>query len=245
MGGTLVGDTMAGRVAGSRGQRRGGASRNHSRTTRAETVRSDRTAGADGRAVTDRSRVVLLLIDVINDLAFPGSAPLVRQAIPMARRLARLKARARQLHIPAIYINDNFGIWRSDFRRLVEHCVNDDVPGREVATLLQPLPDDYFVLKPKHSAFFGTTLDTLLDVLGADTLILTGIAGNICVLFSASDAYMRDFRLVIPRDCTVSNTRPENSYALKQMKTILKADMTGSAALDLRGLLARRSRRQA
>jgi len=180
-----------------------------------------------------RAPTALLLVDVINDMDFEGSDALVRQAVPMAHRLAALKRRAVEAGIPAIYINDNFGQWRSDFRRLVEHCTQDDVPGREVARILAPGDDDYFVLKPKHSAFFDTTLDTLLEYLETDTVILTGIAGNICVLFSANDAYMRDLRLYVPSDCTVSNTKDENDYALRQMQTVLKADITQSDALDL------------
>ena len=138
--------------------------------------------------VPESSPVALLLIDVINDLDFDGSEALARQARPMAARLLALKQRARTAGIPAIYINDNFGRWQSDFRKVVEHCLEDDVPGREVARILQPADDDYFVLKPKHSAFFETTLHTLLTYLGARTLILTGMAGNICILFSANDA---------------------------------------------------------
>jgi nicotinamidase-related amidase len=189
---------------------------------------------------TECAPTALLLVDVINDMDFPGSGKLVSQAIPMARRLAALKARAATAGIPAIYINDNFGKWRSDFRRLVAHCTQDDVPGREVARMLQPTEEDYFVLKPKHSAFFDTTLDTLLEHLRTESVILTGIAGNICVLFSANDAYMRDLRVCVPSDCTVSNTKEENDYALKQMQTVLKADITPSDALDLQRL-ARRS----
>jgi nicotinamidase-related amidase len=181
------------------------------------------------------SRVALLLIDVINDMDFKGSGPLVKQAEPMARRLRALKARARKAGIPAIYINDNFGQWRSDFRTLVDHCLHDDVPGRKVASILQPEPDDYFVLKPKNSAFYDTTLDTLLDDLGTERLILTGIAGNNCILFSAYDAYLRDYELFVPSDCVVSNTKQENSYALRQMKKILKANTTPSAKLRLAG----------
>jgi nicotinamidase-related amidase len=185
---------------------------------------------------TERAPTALLLVDVINDLDFPGSEELVRQALPMARRIAELKRRAAAAGIPSIYINDNFGRWRSDFRRLVAHCTEDDVPGREVARMLRPTEDDYFVLKPKHSAFFDTTLDTLLEYLETETVILTGIAGNICVLFSANDAYMRDLRLYVPSDCTVSNTNEENDYALNQMRTVLKADTTPSEALDLERL---------
>ena len=177
--------------------------------------------------------MALLLVDVINDMDFKGSAPLVKQAEPMALRLRALKQRARKAGIPVIDINDNFGQWRSDFRTLVDHCLNDDVPGRKVALILQPEPDDYFVLKPKNSAFYDTTLDTLLDSLGAERLILTGIAGNNCILFSANDAYMREFDLFVPSDCVVSNTRKENSYALRQMKKILKANVAPSTRLRL------------
>jgi len=187
---------------------------------------------------TERAPTALLLVDVINDMNFPGSEELVRQAEPMARRLAVLKARASRAGIPSIYINDNFGKWRSDFRHLVDHCTQDDVPGRNVARTLRPTEDDYFVLKPRHSAFFDTTLDTLLDYLETESIMLTGIAGNICVLFSANDAYMRNLKLYVPSDCTVSNTAQENDYALKQMESVLKADITSSGALDL-GRLAR------
>jgi nicotinamidase-related amidase len=186
--------------------------------------------------VPDASPVVLLLIDVINDLTFEGSEPLRAQAVPMAKRLAKLKRRARDAGIPSIYINDNFGRWRSDFRKLVGHCLEDGVPGEELVRTLQPDEDDYFVLKPKHSAFFETTLDTLLAYLGASTLILTGIAGNICILFSANDAYMRDYRLVVPADCVVSNTPEANQYALDQIAQVLKADTTPSEDLDLDAL---------
>jgi nicotinamidase-related amidase len=192
--------------------------------------------------VPESSPVALLLIDVINDMTFEGAEPLVRQAVPMAKRIAALKRRARAAHIPAVYINDNFGRWQSDFRKLVQHCLDDGVPGEEVARILQPEEDDYFVLKPKHSAFFETTLDTLLAYLGAKTLILTGIAGNICILFTANDAYMRDYNLVVPEDCTVSNTPEENRHALEQIQTVLKGDVTSSDALDLDALVRAASR---
>jgi nicotinamidase-related amidase len=189
--------------------------------------------------VPESCSVALLLIDVINDLEFPGAEAIVEAAVPMAHRIAALKKRARAAGIPTIYVNDNFGRWKSDFRKVVEHCLHDGVRGEEVARILEPEEDDYFVLKPKHSAFYATTLDTLLSYLGASTLILTGIAGNICILFSANDAYMRDFHLIIPADCTVSNTEEENRHALEQMEKVLKADLTKSVDLDLQALLAK------
>jgi nicotinamidase-related amidase len=181
-------------------------------------------------------RTALLLVDVINDMDFEGSESLVRFAEPMAERLHELKRRCRAVGIPTIYINDNFGKWRSDFRTLVQHCVNDPVPGREVARQLKPDDEDYFVLKPKNSAFFGTTLDTLLTNLGTSTVILTGIAGDNCVLFSANDAYLRDYTLFIPCDCVVSNSREENDAALRLMEKVVKADIRPSAGLDLEEL---------
>ncbi len=189
--------------------------------------------------VPDTANGVLVLIDVINDLEFEGGEELLRQALPMARRLAALKRRAREAGIPAIYANDNYGRWQSDFTKLIEHVRGDGVRGRPIADLLLPEEDDYFVLKPKHSAFYSTTLDTLLDYLHAKTLILTGMAANICVLFTANDAYMRDFHLVVPADCVASMDRAETEYALRQMETVLKADITPSTELDLEALARR------
>jgi nicotinamidase-related amidase len=181
-------------------------------------------------------RTALLLIDVINDMDFDGSESLVRLAEPMARRLRLLKRRVRAVGLPTIYINDNFGRWQSDFRTLVEHCVNANVPGRNVARMLKPDRKDYFVLKPKQSAFYGTTLDTLLRDLKIKKLILTGIAGDNCVLFSANDAYMREFKLFIPSDCIASETEAENHYALQLMKKVVKADIRPSTELDLEAM---------
>jgi nicotinamidase-related amidase len=186
--------------------------------------------------VPDKAPVALLLIDVINDLEWEDGEKLAPFAVPMARRLAALKRRCKQAGIPCIYVNDNFGKWRSDLSALVSHCLEDDVRGRAMVELLAPEADDYFVLKPKSSAFFATTLDTLLRYLGATTLILTGVAGNLCVLFTAHDAYMRDFRLVVPADCTASNDAQLNEQALAHMRDVIKVDITESEQLDLDAL---------
>ena len=188
-------------------------------------------------SVPEESPVALLIIDVINDLEWEGAEKLAGKAVPMARRIKTLKKKAKKAGIPVIYVNDNFGRWQSDFRRVVAHCLEDGVRGEELTRILAPEEDDYFVLKPKHSAFYATTLDTLLDYLGTKTVILTGLAGNICILFSANDAYMRDFHLIVPADCTVSNSEEENRHALEQMKSVLKADITESTALNLRKVL--------
>jgi nicotinamidase-related amidase len=191
--------------------------------------------------VKDDTAVALLLIDVINDLEFDGGEALRTYALPMATRIAALKRRATDAGIPAIYVNDNFGQWRSDFAKLLAHCLHDGVRGQPLAEQLRPEPDDYFVLKPKHSGFYATTLDLLLRYLHVTTVILTGLTGDIYVLFTANDAYMRDFHLVVPADCVASQNAGENRHALLHMQRVLKADIQPSTVLDLRAL-TRRSR---
>ena len=186
--------------------------------------------------VPDDMAVALLLIDVINDLEFDGGEALLAHALPMATRLAALKRRATEAGIPAIYVNDNFGRWQSDFAKLLAHCLDDGVRGRPLAEQLRPERDDYFVLKPKHSGFYATTLDLLLRYLHVTTVILTGLTGDICVLFTANDAYMRDFHLVVPADCVVSQDSEENRHALRHMERVLKADIQPSTAFDLHAL---------
>ena len=191
----------------------------------------------------DKNKIALLLIDVINDFDFPEADQLFRYARLMAKKLLRLKRRAQKAGIPVIYVNDNFGRWKSDFRRTVEHCARSD-QGSELVRLLRPEENDYFVLKPKHSGFFSTTLETLLRYLETQTLILTGIAGNFCVLFTANDAYMRDFNLFVPSDCTVSNTKRENDSALRLMKKFLKADTRPSSKIAVHRAKRKRSQRR-
>jgi nicotinamidase-related amidase len=185
----------------------------------------------------DKADVALLLIDVINDLEFAGGDQLLRHVLPMARRILALKKRAKGLGIPAIYVNDNFGRWQSNFHTQIEHCLQEDVRGKPLVESLMPDSDDYFVLKPKHSGFFSTTLDILLEYLRVKAVILTGIAGNICVLFTANDAYMRDYQLFVPCDCVASNTEQENRHALEQMSRVLKAETKASTEIDLEAIL--------
>ena len=184
--------------------------------------------------VPDDSSVVLILIDLINDFEFDGADPMFTNTLAIAQPTAKLKKNAKAAGIPVIYVNDNFGKWQSDFRKLVDHCLQDNVKGRPIAQLLRPDERDYFVLKPKHSAFYSTSLDLLLRYLKASTLILTGIAGNICVLFTASDAYMRDFNLLVPQDCIASETEADNQHALAYMAKVLKADTRRSTDIDFK-----------
>jgi nicotinamidase-related amidase len=186
--------------------------------------------------VPEHCSVALLLIDVINDLEFPGGDALFPQALQAAQAIATLKGRARAANVPAIYVNDNFGRWRSDFRTLIKHCAGA-VRGKAIVELLKPAEEDYFVLKPKHSGFYSTTLDILLEYLHVQTLVLTGFTANHCVLFTASDAYMRDLDLVVPSDCVATANDQETAAALAQMEKLLKTSTAPSTALDFDLLL--------
>jgi nicotinamidase-related amidase len=180
-----------------------------------------------------RSELALLLIDVINDLDFEGGECLATQAKAIVEPLAKLKARAKAAGAAAIYVNDNFGRWKSDFRQILQHCLEDGVRGEFLARALQPDEDDYFILKPKNSGFFDSALDILLDHLGVKTLILTGLATNLCVLFTANDGHMRNYRVLVPSDCVAAETPEGHRAALRLMADELDVDVRPSVELTL------------
>ena len=203
------------------------------------------TSGA-GTGARARSHAALLLIDVVNDLDFPGSAPLVREAERIAPRLAHLAERCRRAGVPVVYVNDNFGRWQSDWRKVIRHCLSTGSPGRRVVERLVPSEEDYFVLKPKHSGFFSTTLDLLLSHMGVTTVLVCGFATDICILFTANDAYMRDYDVIVPRDCVAANTRQKTTFTLAQIREVLKGRTPAARSLTvtaLRALRAGRDRR--
>jgi nicotinamidase-related amidase len=183
-----------------------------------------------------KSSVALIMIDVINHFEFPDGGRVLRNALPIASTLAGLKDRARRAGIPTIYVNDNFGRWRSDMAKLVDYCLRPAAPGRRFVEKIRPDDEDYFVLKPMHSAFFQTPLEILLQFLGASSLILCGLATNSCIICTAHDANMRDFRLFVPSDCSAARTRREHQQAIQHVKGMADASVMVSASLRLREL---------
>ena len=183
------------------------------------------------------SRVALLLIDVVNPMDFEGAESLLAPATRAAENIRRLKQRCRDVGVPVIYVNDNFNRWHLGFRELVEEFRRLGVPGVSLIDRVEPeLDSDFYILKPFHSGFFRTGLEVLLQRIGARTLVLTGFAGDICVLFTANDAYMRGFQLLVPADCVASERGADNAHALDQMARLLKADVSPSDRIDLDGL---------
>lgn len=188
--------------------------------------------------VPDQCSVALVLIDVINDMEFEGGEALLRNALPAAKKLLQLTRRARDAGVPVIYVNDNFGKWRSDFRQQLGHVLEDGVRGEPIAKLLRPREEDYFVLKAKHSGFYSTQLDLLIDYLQVRTLVLAGFQTDICVLFTASDAYMRDLEILVPSDCSAAATVEHHQRGLEHMSRVLHAETMPSDEIDFSQLLA-------
>jgi nicotinamidase-related amidase len=184
----------------------------------------------------DKSPVVLLIIDMISDFEFDSGERILPYAEAIAKNIAELKKKAEKAKVAVVYVNDNFGKWRSDFKKQLKHSQSKSVRGHKIARLLAPKEEDYFVLKAKHSAFYSTTLDLLLAYLGAKTLILTGVASDICVLFTANDAYMRDYELFVPRDCVAASDAQTNEATLEYVERVLKADTGPAGELDLKKL---------
>jgi nicotinamidase-related amidase len=188
-------------------------------------------------AAPDECSVALLIIDMINDFNFEDGERLFKNALPVAKNILALKNKAKYEGIPVIYINDNFRKWKSDFKVLIEHCIREHTLGKEIVELIQPGEDDYFVLKPKHSAFFSTTLDLLLEYLNTETLIITGVTTDICVFFTANDAYMRDYHIIVPEDCVTAVELDFHTSALENIQRVLKAEVTPFKEINFRKYL--------
>ena len=171
-------------------------------------------------------RTALLIIDMINNFDFPHGSILAKKAQQIAGQIKCLKTEFNTSKLPVIFINDHYNLWRADLTKIIEHCRNDR--SQPIFDQLLPDDDDYFLIKPKHSAFYGTALNTLLHQLKIDTLILTGVAGNICVLFTANDAYMREYDLLVPKDCIASVDEKDNQYAVMMMENVLKAQVVST-----------------
>ncbi|CAA9892509.1 Uncharacterized isochorismatase family protein YaaI [Candidatus Methylobacter favarea] len=172
----------------------------------------------------ENSPTVILIIDIINDFEFPGGDELIKHTEPVVNCIAELRKKADSKKIPVIYVNDNFGKWQSDFRTLLKHCLTKTSKSRSLVGIIKPRRKDYFVLKPKNSGFYSTTLDLLLDYLKAETLIITGLTADVCILMTAADAFLRDYKLLVPSDCTASINANDHQQALSYIKRVLRAD---------------------
>jgi nicotinamidase-related amidase len=166
----------------------------------------------------------LLVVDMINRFDFPGSDALLPKAITAADVVLRLREAADRRDVPVVYINDNYGEWRSDRDSLIGRCLQCTRGGRDLIGKIRPREQDLFIIKPQVSGFYATNLPVLLPQLGVSRLILTGIATDICVLFTAADAHMRDYDLWVPSDAVASSNDEHGRWALETMEKSMNAD---------------------
>jgi nicotinamidase-related amidase len=181
---------------------------------------------------------VLLLVDFINPLDFPGAEDLASEALLAAHSTAALKQRLRKCGIPTIYANDNFGSWQSNFRDIVKKVSEGGGESAQIARALTPLNGDLTVLKPRHSAFLGSPLDYLLNRIGAKHIIVTGLAADICVQLTVADAFLQGYSTHVPEDCTAAESATAKKQALKYMQRVLKSEISSSSFIDGPSLLS-------
>ena len=188
-----------------------------------------------------RNKTALIVLDMVSEYRFPDAGRLLKSARKAAVAIARLKARATAAGVPVIYVNDTAGKWESDQQAFLQRCLEPGAKAHDVVGLIMPTAADHFMFKPKHSAFFGTPLDTLLKQLGIRTLVLTGVTSHQCVLFTAMDAHVREYDLVVPPDCIGAPALADTRHALYVFSHALKARLTSSRALRfaIRGNLQR------
>jgi nicotinamidase-related amidase len=167
----------------------------------------------------------LLLIDLINTWRMPCGAALRRQTRQFAPRIAALAARVRAKKWPVIYANDNFGRWRSDFQQVIEMAKREGGDAAQIASQLSPESTDYFVLKPRHSAFYQSPLHVLLDKLGVRRLVMVGVAGDQCLLATAGDALLREYEVQIPGDLILCSTAARTRAIRRHFRDVMDIDI--------------------
>jgi nicotinamidase-related amidase len=181
----------------------------------------------------DRSSTALLILDMISEFRFPDGDAAARAALRVAPAIARLGRRVRDAGFSVLYVNDNPGRWRSDGAELIRRALGERSRGARIAAMLKPDEEDYFILKPRHSAFYATPLELLLENMGAKRLILAGVTSHQCVLFTATDAHLRNFELVIPADCVASPSASQTRFALRYVKDVLGAKVSPLSSLRI------------
>ena len=177
--------------------------------------------------------MAMLVIDMISCWDFPDADKLLPSARRVTAPIAALRARCRKAGVPVVYANDNRGRWRSDFPALVGLSLEAGGAGATITQALEPAREDYFVLKPSQSAFFGTPLELLLRHLNVDRIAVTGVASDQCVLATVLEARMRSLEVVVPRDCVATQSSARNRAVLRQLEEVHRVPTTPGSRVRL------------
>lgn len=184
------------------------------------------------------SRPALLIIDMLNAFDFDHAEPLIRAAERLVDPINALRERARAADVPVIFVNDNYGRWHDEPSELFAWLTRDDARGAEIARRLAPRDDEYFVIKPEASGFYATTLPALLPRLDVTALVLTGVAVEMCVQFTAADAHMREYPLWVPADAVAGTSAERERSALEIIGGSIKADIRPTSEADIATVFA-------
>ncbi|KUN41117.1 isochorismatase [Streptomyces longwoodensis] len=175
------------------------------------------------------SKSALIVIDMINTYDHKDAELLLPSARRVVPVVADLLQRARSRDIPVIYVNDNFGEWRSHHGELLEKALSG--PHADLVEPLRPDDASLFVVKARHSIFFETPLTYLLQQQGFERLVLCGQVTEQCVLYSCLDAHIRHFDVTIPRDATAHIHQDLADAALRMMERNMGAQVCDSDEL--------------
>lgn len=171
-----------------------------------------------------RSNEAVLIVDMISDFSFEGGEQMFDRALSAAENVAELKRRADDVGVPVVFVNDNYGKWNEDFGTYVKNTMEASNRGRQMVEALQPGNDDLYVVKPQRSGFYATPLGVLLLSMDVSKVIVTGVTTDICVLFTAHDAYMRGYHVEVPADCSATIEPKHHDQALRYLERVADAE---------------------
>jgi nicotinamidase-related amidase len=178
----------------------------------------------------------LILIDMLNPYDHEDAEPLMSSVANMLPALQELIERAREAELLTVYVNDNHGDWSAGPKKIVKRALDGAAPS-----LIEPIePDEEtpFIIKARHSIFYQSLLEYVLRREGVERIILAGQVTEQCVLYSALDAYVRHFEVVVPRIAVAHIRQDLADAALQMMEANMRARITGSVADTLQAACA-------
>jgi nicotinamidase-related amidase len=174
------------------------------------------------------SKTAVLVIDMMNTYQHPDADKLAPNVAEIIDPLAQLLAEARDRDdVDVIYVNDNYGDFSAEFSDIVRSALDGDRP--DLVKPILPAQGLRVMTKVRHSAFYATSLAYLLTQLEPEKVVLTGQVTEQCILYTALDAYVRHFTVVVARDA-VAHIDPElGEAALRMMEQNMSAELLPAA----------------
>jgi nicotinamidase-related amidase len=174
------------------------------------------------------SDTVVLVVDVLNAYEHPDADLLIPNVEPTIEPMSTLLKRARDADdVTVVYVNDNYGDFTAEFGDLVDSALAGRRP--DLVSPIAPAPDSRKLTKVRHSAFYSTPLGYLLGRLGTKRVVITGQVTEQCILYTALDAYVRHFEVVIPPDTVAHIDADLGKAALKMMEQNMAATLCPAA----------------